>query len=60
MKARIQGVSAQIKKFDFFFGVSLGYLIMRHTENRSRMRRDVSSCRPRSNVLNSFYFEIIP
>ena len=36
MKARIQGVSAQMKKFDFFFGVSLGYLIMRHTDNLSR------------------------
>ena len=36
MKARIQGVSAQMKKIDFFFGVSLGYLIMRHTDNLSR------------------------
>ena len=36
MKARIQGVAAQIKKFDFYFGVSLGLLILRHTDNLSR------------------------
>ena len=36
MKARIQGVSAQMKKFEFFFGVSLGLLILRHTDNLSR------------------------
>ena len=29
MKARIQGVTAQMKKFDFFFGVSLGLLILK-------------------------------
>ena len=28
MKARIQGVAAQMKKFEFFFGVSLGLLIL--------------------------------
>ena len=36
MKARIQGVAAQMKKFEFFFGVSLGLLILRHTDNLSR------------------------
>ena len=30
MKARIQGVTAQMKKFDFFFGLSLGLLILKH------------------------------
>lgn len=35
MKARIHGVAAQMKKFDFF-GVSLGLLILRHTDNLSR------------------------
>ena len=39
MKARIQGVSAQMKKFEFFFGVSLGLLILRHTDNLSRTVR---------------------
>ena len=37
MKARIQGVAAQMMKFDYFFGVSLGLLILRHTDNLSRM-----------------------
>ena len=36
MKARIQGVAAQMMKFDYFFGVSLGLLILRHTDNLSR------------------------
>ena len=45
MKARIQGVAAQMKKFDFFFGVSLGLLILRHTDNLSRtlQRADMSA-----------------
>ncbi len=36
MKARIQGVAAQMMKFDYFFGVSLGLLILRHTHNLSK------------------------
>ena len=45
MKARIQGVTAQMKKFDFFFGVSLGLLILKHTDNISRtlQRTDMSA-----------------
>ena len=45
MKARIQGVAAQMKKFEFFFGVSLGLLILRHTDNLSRtmQRADMSA-----------------
>ena len=35
-KARIQGVSAQMKFFKFLFGVMLGELILRHTDNLSR------------------------
>ena len=31
MKARVQGVPAQMKNFDYFFGVSLGLLILRDT-----------------------------
>ena len=45
MKARIQGVAAQMKKFEFFFGVSLGLLILRHTDNLSRtMQRAEQTC----------------
>ena len=33
MKARVQGVAAQMMKFDYFFGVSLGLLILNHSDN---------------------------
>lgn len=36
MKARVQGVAAQMMKFDYFFGVSLGLLILRHSDNLSK------------------------
>ena len=36
MKARIYSVAAQMVKFDYFFGVSLGLLILQHTDNLSR------------------------
>ena len=45
MKARIQGVSAQMMRFDYFFGVSLGLLILRHTDNLSKtmQKADISA-----------------
>ena len=45
MKARIQGVASQMLKFDFFFGDSLGELILRHSDNLSRtlQRHDMSA-----------------
>ena len=36
MRARIVGVNAQMQKFDFLFGVSLGNLLLRHTDNLSK------------------------
>ena len=36
IKARIQGVAAQMKAFHFFFGVSLGFLIVQQSDNLSR------------------------
>ena len=35
MRARIIGVETQMTKFDFFFGVQLGSLILRHSDNLS-------------------------
>ena len=35
-KARIHGVSAQMKSFDFIFGAILGETLLRHTDNLSR------------------------
>jgi len=36
MKARIRGVATQMMKFDFYFGISLGLLILRHSDNLSK------------------------
>ena len=35
MRARIIGVEAQVMKFKFLFGVRLGALILRHSDNLS-------------------------
>ena len=35
-KARIIGVASQMKTFDFFFGVFLGEMILRHCDNLSQ------------------------
>ena len=45
MKARIQGVAAQMQKFEFFFGVSLGQLVLHHNDNLSRtlQKADISA-----------------
>ena len=44
-RSRIIGVKAQMQNFDFLFGVSLGYEILRHTDNLSRtlQRKDLSA-----------------
>ena len=36
VKARIIGVQAQFKKFPYFFGVLLGELILKHSDNLSK------------------------
>ena len=36
IRARIKGVDAQMKTFDFLFGVMLGQCILRHTDNLSK------------------------
>lgn len=33
MKTRIEGVSAQMKAFDFFYGMFHGFLILQYSEN---------------------------
>ena len=45
MKARIQGVATQMMKFDYFIGILLGLLILRHTDNLSKamQRADMSA-----------------
>ena len=41
MKARIHGVRSQMQQFDYFWGVTLGELILRHTDNLSRTLQKV-------------------
>ena len=36
MKSRIQGVTAQLSKFEFFFGVTSRFLILRHIDNLNK------------------------
>ena len=36
MRSRIMGVSTYMRSFDFFFGVLLGELLLRHSDNLSR------------------------
>ena len=36
MKSRITGVSVCMKSFDFFFGVDIGEMLLRHSDNLSR------------------------
>ena len=36
MKARLYGVSAQMRKFEFLFGVIVGEMLLRHTDNLSQ------------------------
>ena len=45
MKARIQGVASQMQRFEFFFGVCLGFLFLKHTDNLSRalQKEDISA-----------------
>ena len=36
MRSRTQGISARMTSFDFFFGVSLGELLLKHSDNLSK------------------------
>ena len=45
IRARIKGVDAQMKTFDYLFGVMLGQSILRHTDNLSKgLQQDLSAC----------------
>ena len=46
IRARIKGVDAQMKTFDYLFGVMLGQSILRHTDNLSKglQHEDLSAC----------------
>ena len=52
MKAKIQGIAAQMSTFDFYFGTSLALLILRHADNLSKTlqirERHISSRGPGS------------
>ena len=51
MKSRIIGVSLQMEKFDYFYGVMLGELILTHTDNLScTLQKTNISAAQRQNV----------
>ena len=45
MKIRIKGIAAQLMKFEYFFGISLGLLILRYSDNLSKtmQKADISA-----------------
>ena len=45
MRIRIKGVAAQMMKFEYFFGISLGLLFLRHSDNLSKtmQKADISA-----------------
>ena len=45
VKANIFGVESQMKRFDYFYGVTLGDLILQHSDNLSRtlQKTDISA-----------------
>lgn len=45
IRARIQGVAAQMSKFEFYYAASLAEMILRHTDNLSKtlQRNDISA-----------------
>ena len=51
IKTRIRGVQSQMSKFDFYYGVVLGELILCHTDNLSRtLQKSEISAAERQNV----------
>ena len=44
IRARVIGVEAQMLTFNFLFGVSLGSLILRHSDNLSKSWQHESTC----------------
>lgn len=50
-RARINGVKAQMERFDFLFGLCLGECIMRHTDNLSKTLQSPSVSAADSQVL---------
>ena len=45
MKASIFGIKSRMKRFDYFYGVTLGDLILRHSDNlrRTLQKTDISA-----------------
>ena len=45
-KARIHGVQAQVGTFNYFFGLRLGILLLRHSDNLSTLLQAEDLCTP--------------
>uniref|UniRef100_A0A1X7TTB8 DUF4371 domain-containing protein n=1 Tax=Amphimedon queenslandica TaxID=400682 RepID=A0A1X7TTB8_AMPQE len=59
LKTRILGVQAQMKKFDFFFGVSLGFLLLKHTDNLSKTIQKEDICATEAQHVTSLTLSIL-
>ena len=49
IRARLIGVGSQITSFDFYFGVYLGEMVLRHTDNLSKTYKRKSYQQQRGN-----------
>ena len=59
IKARIIGVQAQMKLFHFFYGLSLCFLILKHTDNLSCASQGANVSASEGQVLASMTLETI-
>ena len=54
-KARINSVQARMREFNFYFGIVLGELILRHTDNLNQTKDYVCCRRPRGGPNDHIY-----
>ena len=59
MKARVQGVAAQMMKFDYLFGVSLGQLISRHFDHLSKTMQKAQLLAAQGQVVAAMTFSTL-
>ena len=59
-KARIQGVSSQMTTFNFLFGIFLGDLLLRHTDNLSKTLQDKACSAAEGQVIADIVVHTLP
>ena len=58
--ARVIGVASQMRKFEFYFGIYLGEMILRHSDNLSKtlQKKDLSAAEGQHTVLLDLNFTL--